>query len=68
MWCVCCSLRRQVVLFITALTVVFAVLIWYGYGDNPIDPSEMAQVSTTFCGKPEAPHAGLLKQVLSWRV
>lgn len=35
----------QVVLFITVLTVVFAVLIWYGFGDNPIDPEEMAQVS-----------------------
>ena len=37
--------RRQVILFIVALTGVFAFLIWYGFGDNQVDPAAMAQVN-----------------------
>ncbi|CAI5483128.1 unnamed protein product [Closterium sp. Yama58-4] len=39
--------RQRIVLavvsFISLLTAVFAFLIWYGFGDNPIDPTLMAQ-------------------------
>ena len=36
----------QVVMGICLLTVAFALLIWYGMYDNPIDSVKMAQVST----------------------
>lgn len=35
----------QVVFVIFLLTVTFAVLIWYGMYDNPIDSVKLAQVS-----------------------
>ncbi|CAI5529991.1 unnamed protein product [Closterium sp. Naga37s-1] len=37
-----------VVSFISLLTAVFAFLIWYGFGDNPIDPTLMAQMHADF--------------------
>ncbi|CAI5981957.1 unnamed protein product [Closterium sp. NIES-65] len=44
--------RQRIVLavvsFISLLTAVFALLIWYGFGDNPIDPTLMAQMHADF--------------------
>lgn len=37
--------KSQVVSIIFLLTVVFALLIWYGMYDNPIDSVKLAQVS-----------------------